>query len=137
MAIVTATVTPKVEAKNSKTAIEFLRKKHAQPVRGRFCFHELKGGRLCFNFKEFKGDKNIKYELVDGEIYTLPYGVVKHLNKDLWYPVHEYQKDEYGNNIQKVGKKIRRASFESLQFVEDDDLMPETSNVLTVENVIG
>ncbi len=136
MAIVAATATPKVVNKADKLKLEFLRKKHAELVRGKFRFLEVPNGIMRFNFKEFLGDKNVQYELEDGKIYTLPRGVAKHLNKHCWYPVHEYATDEDGNRLQKIGTKIHRCVFESLEFVEDDELMPDAP-LYTAENVIS
>lgn len=135
MAIVAATATPKVENKANKLKLDQLRRKHAELVRGKFRFLEVPNGIMRFNFKEFLGDKNVKYEFEDGKIYTIPRGVAKHLNKNCWYPVHEFAVDEEGNKVAKIGTKIHRCVFESLEFVEDDELMPEAT-LYTAEKVV-
>jgi hypothetical protein len=136
MAIVTATVTK--DRKEPKVNLEYLRKKYDEPVRGKFIFHEVPGGSMSFVYKEFKGQQVEKYDLVDGQIYTIPLGVARHLNKNCWYPMHKYAVDEHGNHVQKIGSKIRRCSFQSLEFVDIEDLTPEgSSGIVTVENVIG
>ena len=135
MAIVTATVTTD---KKKATNLEYLRKKYSEPVRGKFIFHEVPGGRMRFVYKEFKGQPTEAYDLVDGQIYTIPLGVARHLNKNCWYPIHQYATDENGNKLQKIGTKVRRCSFQSLEFVDIEDLTPEHgSGIVTVENVIG
>ena len=110
------------------------RNKDRQPVKGIFRFHEVPGGMLEFVFKGYEGDNITKYQLIDGEVYTIPLGVAKHLNKNLWYPIHAYALDEQGKSCMKIGQKIRRASFQSLEFVDTEDLTPVGScKIATVE----
>ena len=128
----------KKEMPKEKINLRYIRDKHREPVKGKFIFHEVPGGTLKFPFKEFKEDKTQNYTLVDGQIYTIPLGVAKHLNKNCWYPVHAYVLDEYGKPTQQVGKKVRRCSFQSLEFVDVDDLTPVgSSDIVTVENVVS
>jgi len=102
----------------------------------KFLFHEVPGGTLSFVFRAYKEDPVEKFSLVDGQIYTLPLGVAKHLNKNCWYPVHHYLLDEDGKATQRVGQKVRRCSFQSLEFVDIDDLTPEGgADIAAVENV--
>lgn len=135
MAIVAATATEK--GKKQNVNLEYMRKKYSEPVKGIFRFHEVPGGSISFVYREFKGDKTERYDLVDGQVYTIPLGVARHLNKNCWYPMHEYAVDENGNKIQKIGTKVRRCSFQSLEFVDTEDLTPEGQGIITVENVIG
>jgi hypothetical protein len=72
----------------------------------------------------------------DGEVYTVPLGVARHLNKNLFYPVHAYIMDENNKPIMKIGQKVRRCSFQSLEFVDIDDLTPVgQGSVVTVETI--
>ena len=131
----TKDLNPKKENK-PKINLKHLRDKHREPVRGKFIFHEVPGGSMSFVFREFKEDDVERYDLVDGEIYTLPLGVAKHLNKNCWYPVHTYAQDEFGKSVQKIGQKVRRCSFQSLEFVDIEDLTPTgTDGIVTVEKV--
>jgi len=92
---------------------------------------------MSFPFKKYKEDPVENFTLVDGQIYSVPLGVAKHLNKNCWYPVHAYMKDENGNPTMKVGQKVRRCSFQSLEFVDEVDLTPEgSSGIVTVESVV-
>lgn len=91
-------------------------------VRGIFRFHEVPGGRLDFPFLKYPGDEVKKFSMKDGEVYEVPLGVAKHLNTNCWYPLYGYS-DKAHNNIQEsalmsVKEKIRRCSFQSLDFVE-------------------
>ena len=92
---------------------------------------------MSFNFKKYKEDDVARYDLVDGEIYTIPLAVAKHLNKNCCYPLHSFALDEVGRPVQKIGQMVRRCSFQSLEFMDSDDLVPTgTSGLLTVENIL-
>ena len=117
--------------------LKYQRERDRQTVRGKFIFHEVPGGTMSFPFKKYKEDPVENFTLVDGQIYSVPLGVAKHLNKNCWYPVHAYMKDENGNPTMKVGQKVRRCSFQSLEFVDEVDLTPEgSSGIVTVESVV-
>jgi hypothetical protein len=108
-----------------KNNLKYMRDKDREMVRGKFIFHEVPGGGMEFNYKAYKGDQIEKYEMVDGQIYTIPLGVAKHLNQNLWYPVHAHATDENGKPSTKISQKIRRCSFQSLEFVDvEEDLKP-------------
>lgn len=125
-----------VKKELKKPNLKYLRDKDREMVKGKFIFHECPGGLMSFVFKAYKEDPVERYDLMDGQIYNLPLGVAKHLNKNCWYPVHSYQQDEFGKSVQKVGQKVRRCSFQSLEFVDIDDLTPVGSaGIVTVENV--
>lgn len=104
--------------------MEFLRNKDRQMVRGKFIFHEVPGGRLSFSFRKWKGDPVERYDLDDGCIYTLPLGVAKHLNTECKYPIHSYTMDENNKPTMKVNQWIRRVSFQSLEFIDIDEMTP-------------
>jgi len=120
---------------------EKMREKDAQPVRGKFIFHEAPGHTLSFSFRKYKGDDIVKYDLTDGQIYTLPLGVAKHLNTNIAVPEYGYVQGEevvQGNNfergqVMKVTRKVRRCSFQSLEFLDIDDFT--TADIVTVERV--
>jgi|HubBroStandDraft_3_1064219.scaffolds.fasta_scaffold154182_2 hypothetical protein len=135
---------PKAKAKPN---INFLREDHEKPVRGIFKFHEVPGGVMEFVFKEFKGQKIEKYTLADGEIYTIPKGVAIHLNKNGWFPLYNFVQGDgsvqtgmavqgfSNNSVQKVTKKERRFSFNSLEFMDIDDMPDASSKIITIESV--
>lgn len=103
---------------------KFLRDKDRQMVKGKFIFHEVPGGRMSFSFRKWKEDPVERFDLDDGEIYSLPLGVAKHLNKECKYPVHAYAMDENNKPQMKINQWIRRCSFQSLEFIDVDDLTP-------------
>ena len=122
----------------SASKIEEERARDHEIVRGIFRFHEVPGGTMTFVFRKYKGDEIFQKTLVDGQIYNLPLMVAKHLNKNCWYPVHDFEVDDYGRQLHKyrISKKIRRCSFQSLEFVDTDDITPEgEATVYTAENI--
>ena len=120
--------------KDGKPTWEYIRDQHRQKVKGMFKFYEVPGGELSFVFLEFKGDPVQYYSLKDGEIYEIPLGVARHLNKNGWYPVHAHEQDPTGKVSVRVGQKVRRFGFQSLEFIDEIDL-GEVGNVLTVQQM--
>lgn len=119
-----------------KPNLRYLRDKMREPVKGIFRFHEAPGQTLHFNYREFKEDPIERYSLEDGKICTIPLGVAKHINKNLWYPVHSHTMDEYGKTSTRIGQKVRRATFQSLEFVDIEDIEPDAQNdLITIEQV--
>jgi len=74
------------QAKNLK----YLRDKDREMVKGIFRFHEVPGGTMGFVFRAYIEDEVERCDRVDGEVYTIPLGVARHLNKNGWYPEYEY-----------------------------------------------
>lgn len=120
-----------------KQQLNAMRDKDREMVKGRFIFHEVPGGSMSFTFGPiYKGDQTERYDMVDGEVYTVPRGVAKHLNKNCWYPEYEFMRGESVQNVQRIGTKKRRCSFQSLEFLDNDDLTPVGAAPLyTVENI--
>lgn len=126
----------------------YLRDKDRELVRGKFHFHEVPGGTMSFSIKIHKDDQVENYTLVDQEIYSLPLGVAKHLNKNCWYPMYGHLTGGdagvhaglssmlYGASGQgmKITQKVRRCSFQSLEFVDIDEINP-VGQIITAENV--
>jgi len=117
-----------------KKNLRYQRDKDRELVKGIFRFHEVPGGTMSFVFRAYKEDPVERYDLVDGEVYTLPLGVAKHLNKGCWYPVHAYQMSEEGKPTKNVGRKVHRCSFQSLEFVDIDDLGESFIDEVIVED---
>lgn len=113
-----------VEPEKTKINLTYLREKDRQMVRGIFRFHEVPGGELSFSILLHKGDQLKNYTLRDGEVSTIPLGVAKHLNKNIAYPIHGYSQDENGKPLMKVTQMVRRCSFQSLEFMDVEDLTP-------------
>jgi hypothetical protein len=111
---------------------KYMRDKDREMVKGIFRFNEVPGGIMSFVFKAYKEDPVERFDLVDGEVYTLPLGVAKHLNNNCWYPVHTLEMDAVGKSVQRIGQKVHRCNFQSLEFVDIGGL---TSDIVTVENI--
>ena len=118
-----------------KLTLEEQRERDKKPVKGIFRFHEVPGGVMPFVYKKYPKDPVLRFELKDGEVYTLPLGVAKHLTQDVWYPENENVMDENGKVVARVGRKIRRCSFESLEFMDIEELTPDNSKIQIAENV--
>jgi len=125
----------KKDSSKVKVNLTYQRDKDREKVRGIFRFHEVPGGSMSFMFKAYKEDQLERYDMLDGEVYSIPLGVAKHLNNDCWYPVHMYTTDENGRSSMKIGQKVKRCSFQSLEFVDIEDLKP-APDIVTVEKVI-
>jgi hypothetical protein len=126
-------------------AHKYQRDKDREMVKGRFLFHEVPGGVLSFPFKKWKEDEVEVYHLTDGQIYTLPLAVAKHLNQNCAYPEYGYIQGEPGTvggfshvgHTMKVTKWIRRTSFQSLEFLDIPDLDSTGGKIVTVEYANG
>ena len=117
-----------------QVSMEFLRDKNKELVKGVFKYDELPGGILEFVFKEFKGDETEKYALLDGQIYSLPLGVVKHLKTNGWYPVNKHAIDKDGRPSIELGTKKRRFSFNVLDFIDIEE-MGDPADIVTVRQL--
>lgn len=122
---------PTIKKDRSKD-LEYQRQRDREMVRGIFRFYEVPGGSISFNYRCYKLDPVERFDMVDGQIYTVPLGVAKHLNKNCAYPIHTYMTDSEGNPIAKVGQKVRRVGFQSLEFVDVEELTG-VSQIVTVE----
>lgn len=123
------------DVKKQKPNLKYLRDKSREKVKGIFNFFEVPGGSMSFVYKEFKEDPVERFDLVDGQVYTLPLGVAKHLNKNGWYPIHAFAVDETGKPVQKIGQRIRRFGFRSLEFLDIDELNDSGKQIIQVENL--
>lgn len=121
MAILDLSRPKKNPGKISKEEMERMIKKDHKTVKGIFRCYEPRGGSITFNFKKYKGDETLKYTMVDGDVYTVPVMVAKHLNQNCFYPVHTQVLDANGHPSIEVGKKVQRCSFESLEFQDLED----------------
>lgn len=128
------------EVKKTKEAVKapnlkYQRDKDREVVRGIFRFYEVPGGQMEFVFRKYKEDPIEKYTFIDGEVYSIPLGVAKHIEKNLHYPVHSYTQDEKGNAHQRIGQKVKRAGFQSLEFIDIEDLSSVSNSIITVQNL--
>ena len=100
--------------------------KDKELVRGKFHFHEVPQGQVSFVARIYKGDPIKKYTFIDGHIYSIPLGIVKHINKNCWYPRHQFEVDKDGKKMIGSGLRKQRMSFESMEFIDtsnEDDVL--------------
>lgn len=135
--------------KTPAKSLKYLRDKDRQKVRGIFRFYEVPGGVMSFVAKAYKGDDVERYDLLDGHVYEVPLGVAKHLNKNGWYPIYEYIPGDKevqagipvsreGGATQRIVRKVHRFGFQSLEFVDEEDLdlgAPNKEGISFVESV--
>ena len=113
---------PKKDEAKPKVNLKYQHDKDREPVRGIFRFYECPGACLQFVYRAYKEDDVERYDLNDGEVYTIPLGVARHLNKNGRYPIHAYKVNENGTTSQHIGKKVARFGFQSLEFVDIGDV---------------
>ena len=140
----TASEMDALRKKDQRNNLKFMRDKDREMVKGMFKFYEVPGGSMSFSLKLYKEDQVENYTMLDGEVYTVPLGVAKHLNKNGWYPVYEHVKGEPGmssgfdmaGNGMRIGQKVRRFGFQALDFMDSSefDVQPEKS-LVTVERM--
>lgn len=123
--------TQKPETLSVPAALEAKRAEEAKIVRGIFRFHEVPGGQMEFMFRKYKGDPISKYSMKDGEVYEVPLGVARHLNTNCWYPSYAHN-DKTSQSVADsaaviIKEKIRRCSFQSLDFVEQEKKFTENA----------
>ncbi len=108
-----------------------------KPVKGIFRFHEVRGGTLNFTFRKWKGDPLESFGLVDGQAYELPLGVATHLKESGWYPIHKHAVDDAGIPTKVVGQKVKRYTFEPLEFIADERWLKSDADksIITVQQL--
>lgn len=121
----------------TKQSLKYSRDKDREMVKGIFRFYEVPGGSMSFVFKVYKEDPVERFDFVDGEVYKIPLGVAKHLNKNGWYPVHVHSVDDVGKPSMRIGQKVRRFGFQSLEFVDIEDLSIGDKQIITVEHIVN
>ena|ERR1700748_1490385 len=103
-------------------------------------------GVVRFSYKMYPGQQNEFYELIDGERYSLPRGVINHLNNNCFFREYSHMSGELGEKGIRTGmadgrlrpqsnmtimKKIHRFECVNMEFMDDgDELYP--SNLIEV-----
>jgi hypothetical protein len=132
------------------------RDRDSEKITGIFKNQEFPGQSISFNFKLYQGDDIETYHLLDGERYTLPRGVVRHLNTACYYKEYRHiagETGQYGirgaaDGRRAIGsdtgmtemKKVHRFAFMPLDFSDDDgdvtasplvEVTTDTSQIIT------
>lgn len=109
------------QRRTNEIALRKLWEKDKTLVRGIFRYHECPGGMMSFPFHKYKWDEMTTYNLKDGEVYELPRMVAVHLNTNCSYPTYNYKNNVHGQPEVTVSERVRRTSFQSLEFVDVDE----------------
>jgi len=112
----------KSSRKLTKEEYKIMREKDLKMVKGIFRSFEPRGGSITFCYKKYKEDPVMNFTMMDGQTYDVPYMVARHLNNSCSYPKHTNVLDAQGNPSVCVGEKVKRCSFESLEFMQDISL---------------
>lgn len=104
------------DVENSEAKAYKLWKEESRMVKGVFRYREVPGGMVEFNFRKFKWDPVQKYTLYDGQTYTIPLAVARHLNNNCKYEVHSRVLGPDGQPTLNKNEKVSRMGFESLEF---------------------
>jgi hypothetical protein len=125
-----------IKSEKKKVDLDYLRDRDRELVKGIFKNFEEPGGTMRFNIRLHKGDKVEKYELEDGQIYTIPLGVARHLKKNCWYPVHAQRQDSKGMVSQYIGQKVHRCSFHILDTIDLEELSSESGHIELIPSML-
>lgn len=102
-------------------SLKYQRDRDREMVKGIFKNYETPGGYLGFCTKFYLEDPVEKWEMLDGQMYTIPRCVARHLNNNAWVPVYDHVADPDGVRVQKIVNKVKRFGFNSLDFMDLDD----------------
>lgn len=107
------------EKKKLKATIEANREEDSKMVTGKFKNLESKGGSLTFSYRKYKEDPYRTYTFIDGNTYTIPLGVAKHLNKGTTVAERDYAVGPDGvKKLYTIIKNRReRFSFTSTEYM--------------------
>ena len=127
----------KKEGKLTEREIAYLKAKDLENVRGIFHFWECKGGILKFDLMKYKNTKP-DWEMVDGQMYTVPLYVAKHLNTTGFIEEEKTIQDPVTLGYRKIKQNRRRYSFESLEFLPPEVIgtSSEYEGLVTPDNSI-
>lgn len=140
----------KISREEARKKIAEMRERDEEMVTGIFKNLEnpaKNGGRgmVQFGYKKYPGQDYTFYELWDGEKYTLPRMVARHLNNECFYREYQHLPGEFGEQgvrhanpstgpdgsgrmvvyTKQASKKIHRYAFHSLEYMDDDtDMYP-------------
>lgn len=116
-----ATEKPK---KISSAEQEKNRARDAEVVRGIFRNLQQRGQDVKFHFRLHRQEPITMYHLTDNEICSIPLGLARHINKNCYVEQSKYVLDEHGKPLKATPQYIRRFVFDSLEFVDTEDITP-------------
>ncbi len=129
------TVTPATRSEAEKK-LEEEYAKDSQIVKGVFTNNENPGMGLEFVYKKYKQDPLEKYTFEHNGVYSIPLGVARHINNNTYYNVHEHTKDENGRADTRISSKVRRFTFQSMDYLDNDDF-ENNNKIVTVNRMVA
>lgn len=136
----------KLNKEELRKQLDKKRQRDAELVTGVFTNLESRGGWLSFGLKLYPGEPFKFWTLFDGERYSLPRGVVNHLNNNCHYFEYKHLPGESGStgvraafNDGSLGRipmqsvrKVHRFRFDPLDFMDEDTEIRQ-SDLISVE----
>jgi hypothetical protein len=125
------------------------RDRDAELVTGIFKNNEAPGQSTAFGYKMYPGEEIKDWFFQDGEKYTIPRGIARHLNTECYYKEYKHMPGETGQFGVRQGardghtpkqddmmimRKVHRYSFHSLEFGDDDLDMIPAPDIVEVTN---
>jgi len=132
---ITPIVKPMTPHEIAQKNMEYQQAKDAEKVKGLFKYFECPGGKMAFSYRKYKNEEIGKYEMEDNKIYTIPLGVAKHINNNIWYQVHGYTIDEHGKPVSNIAQKIKRCAFQSLEYMDLEENVRGGQQILNTSNL--
>ena len=103
--------------KKASDLVEAARKEDERLVKGTFKNLEVEGGDVTFSYRGYKGEPIRVYSFIDGESYTIPLGVAKHINRNCKYSRSAHLVDKNGMPMTGAGKPKQRYEFISNEYM--------------------
>lgn len=136
---------PKMTTEEVSRQMNNWRDRDAELVTGIFKNYEAPGQSTSFNYKAYPGDEFRQWYFEDGEKYTIPRGVARHLNTSCYTKEYKHLPGEAGqfgirqaadgspksSESMTMMRKVYRYGFLSLDF-QDEDLDARPSKIIQV-----
>lgn len=94
----------------NKNSIEGMTAETDKKVTGQFINIECPGQDAAISCRYYKGQQLFTQAMKDGENYTIPLSVARHINERCHYEPHHYLMDEKGQQV-KSPKRTPRYKF--------------------------
>ena len=103
--------------KKASEKVDAACKEDSKMVSGVFKNIESPGGDVTFTYRGYLADPIRVYNLVDGESYSLPLGVARHINRQCKYTKSAHLVNKDGTPMIGAGKPTQRYEFISTDFM--------------------
>jgi hypothetical protein len=100
----------------NKDSIEAITYETDRMVTGIFKNLESPGQAARIICRLYKHQQPFSQSFDDGERYTIPYSVARHINENCCYPIHSYLLDDKGQHVKGSGRMVNRYQFTPTEF---------------------